>query len=182
MKRNILQYEFLNVCGDEATLESVLAESAARVEEYLPMAQYDDRGPQIKTVVRIYDDSSNTVTRLVQHIEAFQAKKNALLFSVENGIYSTWCKSVKINALQGKIDKAKQKVLEYYSRYLTEAFTQYRALAIEILDHSFRAVERDEHVELFQALRMQKDLWMFVFNPNDLLADKNEMITHFMTT
>lgn len=173
-KYNVLQYEFFHVGGKGiGSLEDVMAECYERTVDNLPLAMAgDDTGPGIKTVVRIYDVDGR-VTRWAQQVKDLEAQREIHFNGRRSNPFATWYTSWQIVRLNRRMDRVRQLIVGYFTEYIDKSFTGELDVARETYGHAFRLARREEYVDLRQAAIMARGLWLFIFKPNDLLADEN---------
>lgn len=178
---NILQYEFFHVGGRNASsLEEVMAECAERTVDSLPIAMAgDDTGPGIKTVVRIYD-MDGQVTRWAQQVKELEAQREVHFNAPRSNLITNWYARWQIGRLNRQMDRGRELMVRYFTAYIGTSFKGEWNVARETWNHAFRPARREEYIELHQAAIMAKSLWLFIFEPNDLLADRNEGIVSVM--
>ena len=70
-----------------------------------------------------------------------------------------------------KISKLKTKSQKLAVEQLHAIATTSREIALERSDRSFRPIREDEVRELLEAADKAELVWLFVFEPNDLMAD-----------
>ncbi len=181
-KANIVQAEFFHVGGNNVdSLEELGNEIFGRVQDGLPLAMEGiEVPPPLKTVVRFYDDDG-AVTAFVK--EAARLRENHdLLFEAfpSAGWFRRWWIDRQTAQLAGKIVDAKGEALILAIRQFAAAVQASKPIGVECLDHSFRPMKPEESHELVEKVEAAKSLWLFVFQPNDLLADSNKSIARLM--
>lgn len=180
-KHNILQYEFFHVGGRNlSSLEEVTAECIERTADNLLIATAgDDTGPGIKTVVRIYD-MDGRVTRWAKQMKELEEQREVHLNAPRRNPITNWYTRWQIGRLNRQMDRGRELMVGYFTEYIGTSFKDEWNVAREIWNHAFRPARREEYIELRQAAITARSLWLFVFEPNDLLADKNESIVSVM--
>ncbi len=178
--QNILQYELFHVGSEDGSLGALMAECFDRVADNLPLAMAgSDLGPGIKTVVRLYD-TDEQVTILVHEINALKARVehycNAPRSNAFTNAYARW----QIRRTYKKIDALKFRVMEYYLAYIVKARRGACNVARETWRHTFRPAEINELYDLMRAAAATKSFWLFIFEPNELLADVNKGVVDLM--
>ena len=178
---NVLQYEFFHVGGKDAkSLDEVMAECFERTADNLPMAMAgDDTGPGIKTVGRIYD-MDGRVTHWANQVKDLEAQREVHFNAPRSNPITNWYARWQIGRLNRRMDKVKKLMVDYFTTYIGLSFNGEWNVARETWNHAFRPARREEYIELRQAAIMAKNLWLFIFEPNDLLADRNQGIVHIM--
>lgn len=178
---NILQYEFFHIGGKTvSSFDEVLKECSERTAENLLLAMAgDDTGPGIKTVVRIYD-ADGQVTRLTQRVNELEALNEKYCNAPRSNPFSNWYARWQIERLNRHMDNVKKSIVDYFIGYIGKSFNDERSVAKETWNNAFRPLRRDEYIELHHVAISTKNLWLFVFEPNDLLADENKLVTSIM--
>ena len=178
---NVLQYEFFHVGGKDAgSLEDVMAECFERAADNLPMAiAGDDIGPGIKTVVRIYD-MDGRVTHWAHQVKNLKAQREIHYNAPRSNLFTNWYARWQIGQLNRRMDKARELMVSYFTEYIGKSFNCEWNVAKETWDNAFRLARREEYIELRQSAVAAKYLWLFIFEPNDLLADKNTGVVSVM--
>jgi hypothetical protein len=168
--RNIVQAEFFLVNVRADSLDDMLADCAERKADDVP----------IKCVVRFYDNG--TVTRFAKLLAWMKKKK-------DEHVKLGWCYSKPPRTLFDYLiwawvdiagDWLNERKVSVVARQLKRATRARQTIAVESEGHRFREAHRDELHELTEAARAASDVWLFVFKPNHLLADKNEFVVHAM--
>jgi len=180
---NIIQAEFFHVGGDDVTLKEVLRECAERAADGHELSAVLGRETQfgIKTVVRFFDEDGS-ITEIVQQIEQTKQRRKDLFetFSRAPSPWQTRRLNSQLQKLAGEIDELKKEVRQLVMHKVNYVARTPGNAALELADHSFRLIRDDERHELCEAVCGAVDFWIFVFEPNELLADKNELITSVM--
>jgi hypothetical protein len=172
--RNIAQAEFFHVGKDASreSLEDVMDEMAERLAE----------GAPLKTVVRFYDED-NSLTRFTQDASALNVKKEEAYKISWDAFKNPLTKlvlSARYRRVARKVRESRSESLELARAKLTTAVKARRPVAIECDDHSFRLADNNELHELINSAQFATGVWLFMFEPNNLLADKNEIVASFM--
>lgn len=182
MHRNIAQVEFFHVGGRHTTsLDALFDESGERIADGLEFVlQEGEAKSGIKTVVRFYDESG-ALTRIARKAAELSSKNRALLNDfVKAGSLRRWWLDLQSCRLAGQSIALKEQVKLLAAEQLRKAVIASRDVAVERSDHAFRPMRREEAHELIVAAEKAKGVWLFVFKPNDLLADKNTAVAHVM--
>jgi len=171
MTANIIQAEFFHGDYDAADLNGFFYSLSDRLADSVP----------IKTVVRFYD-TGNAITVLTQsYQEADSLKERALekeFFSYYDVQRQFWCLVRQWRFYQ--LERCRRALHDHIALCLWQANKERLALATETQDHHFRKVRDDERHELVESVRAAKQFWVFVFKPNNLFADENEIIARAM--
>ncbi len=177
-QHNILQYEFFHVGGH--SLGAILSERRARSAEHLPLAlSGDDTGSGIKTVVRLYDVDGH-VTRAVTRIVELEQKRDEYYVAPSKGYLIDWYRKWQLNKIRREIKQTRSVLVGCFVTYLERAFKDGWDIAREIGGFQFRLARRDEYPDLLQASKRSKGLWLFIFEPNDLLAVTNKSVVSLL--
>lgn len=172
MPTNTIQVEFFHTGRDADTLHDVMRECRER---------YAD-GANIKTVIRMFDDQSGTLTKAVQRYQEVNIAYDQMvqeIFSVGCGIFGfrEWRAKRLMNRREQEESVVQRLVLEH----LRQSVRSKELIGIERHDdRRFRQLNPDETHELLEAAEAAVSIWVFVFAPNDLFADKNVGITCMM--
>lgn len=169
-QQNILQYEYLHPEG--SSLHDLLKES---LEGTSDRTQLSVHGHKSSTVIRIYDTKSK-VTKWAQRIKTLRAQREKLLLAPRGSPFRMFVVQWKMRIIRRKLKILRGKLSSYAVNYLVRSLRQSLSVAVNKVDHSFREAEEEEPLELAQAARVAKDFWLFVFEPNKLLAAKNKMV------
>lgn len=178
---NVLQFKFFHVGGKGVeSIEDVLVECAERVDDYLPLAMAgNDIGPGIKTVVRIYD-TDGCLTRLVLRINELEAERESYIKVPRRTFLYNWYVSLQIERIDKKIAQIRNKMVDYFTNYIASYIHDGDKVAREVDSHRFRPARGEEYMDLYLTAGTAKHFWLIVFEPNDLLADKNKIIVSVM--
>ena len=163
--RNIVQAEFFHVGGKGVkTLEALDAEILGRVAD----------GAPIKTTVRFFDEGG-FITDFVLNLASIEEHESSLVAAVSRT--RGWKKSFlgrRHHRLVRRTLDLKARRARLAALQLRTAIETSRKVAVELPDRSFRPVAPDERHDLLEAAERATDAWIFVFKPNDLLADCHE--------
>ncbi|TSC69557.1 MAG: hypothetical protein G01um101456_116 [Parcubacteria group bacterium Gr01-1014_56] len=169
LNRNIVQTEFFHVGGGRVTLDEVFEEIGTRLIDQSP----------IKTTVRFYDPDGS-LTNLVSKLEQAEKHRRAL----EKAFFeakSWWRRKLldyRARRLVGKVMAMKRKVIRLAIKKLHTVVGHADQVALELHDHRFRHMQPNEAHELLESISNVSNMWIFVFKPNDLLADKHSAVAH----
>lgn len=178
---NIIQAEFFHVGGKGLSLEEVFAECRERTADSRELSQAGiENDPHIKTVIRFFD-KEGILTQAV--IEAEEMRKHDEELS--NHVSRSWGPVRWLLGMWLHLIERKIAVIDNDLRVATTLgcatiILSKETVAVEKFDHSFRVVRPEERYDLLQSVCASTSVWVFVFEPNDMLADKNEMIACFI--
>jgi hypothetical protein len=153
---NVLQYEFFHVGGKDT-------------------GSLDDTGLDIKTVVRIYD-TDGQVTLWVKQVKDLKAQREVHCNVRRSNPIINWYARWQIGRLNQRIHSVNKLIVEYFAAYVRVSFGDELPIARETRCYTFRLARRDEYTELLHAWVMAKSLRVFTFRPNDLLAERNQVV------
>lgn len=179
MRPCLIQVEYFHV-HMEGSLSDIMIEAFSRTMETLPDALHglNDLGPGIKTGLRFHDTEQGTITRLALEIESLTKQIDQTVAEMIRPDIG-WLRQQLYRLKQRRLRlalKTHLKLLEYaISRQVDRAI-----LAIERVDRHYRLLRDDEKHEVLTRIRRSSRFWIFVFTPNDLLAERNELITAVM--
>lgn len=181
---NILQYEFFHVGGPGVSLKQVFAECAERACDSLELVMRGhESGTGIKTVIRIYD-TDGKVTALANERKELETQNDKLFLMSRKWFIPPLIHSRltgrKIGIIFSKLDEFRREIHLYAVDYLTRALHEPLSVAVKGDDYSFIEAQMDELHELAQSARVAKAFWLFVFEPNNLLAKENRGVVHVM--
>ena len=182
MQHNIAQVEFFHVGGkDTPSLDVLFDECGERIADGLELVlQGCEAKSGIKTVVRFFDESGS-LTKIALKAARLSRQDRALMNNFANaGGLRRWWLDIQSRRLAGQSIALKEKLRMLAAEQLREAISASRDVAVECFDHSFRPMRREEAHELIVATEKAKSAWLFVFKPNDLLANKNTAVAHAM--
>jgi hypothetical protein len=170
---NIIQAEFFHVGGEEEIFTSV-----GDVMDEIEERQRD--GSRIKTVVRFFDEDG-TITDLALLINKEETKDTLIR---ENFLSFGWfgrkMASIKLQKLSRKIFLMREMHKILIINKIRFAIKNLRQIAVEDRDHIFRMIEPNEKYELIVSIEASKSLWVFIFEPNHILAEVNEEVVNVM--
>ena len=179
MERNVVQAEYFLVnMGDSVSFDALMRDCAARAFDNLGPAMKGARvGTGIKICVRFYDQAGS-LTERVSKLESLddRIEQTFTRFLESGGPRSLWSQ-FRCWQLTRRKCAALVALKDALLEHLKDAVRTGLPVAIEATGHAFRPLERDESHETIEAVRKSHGLWVFVFKPNDLCADKNEIIT-----
>lgn len=179
---NIIQAEFFHVGGEDInSLEDLSAELSERIADGLELVlQGGESYSSIKTVVRFFD-RNGSVTRLTQKFERMNQRKEAVFKASmsANGLKQVWLNFQSRYYVNKAYSLRKQAEHLAVQEFIT-AIRKLNEIAVECVDHSFRHARSNEIHDLCERAQMATGIWLFIFKPNDLLADKNELVARVM--
>lgn len=129
-------------------------------------------GAALKLSVRIYDESDS-----LTEIACAFANLNAQFYAYKLGTLalSPWRRRYVARKMSG----LREQGLFEAQRGLARAARKLKPIAIEDTYHGpLRSVERREMHELVETANKASAVWLFVFEPNEILSDKNRGIAH----
>jgi hypothetical protein len=182
---NIVQAEFFLVGVKSA--KSMRALSVQMKERLLDgleltLATGTEVKSSIKAGVRFYD-TDGSLTKKVAHIQAWEDAYTAALERLGNSStsrFGRWWLGRRLRRLGSKKEPEKDRLVAYAAQAVIQALADKRLVGIERNDHSYRLIHRNEAYELAESVNRAESAWVFIFKPNDLLADKNEIIAASM--
>ncbi len=167
---NIVQAEFFHITMLHTSWGAMFEECAERVVD----------GSPIKTVVRFHDNYG-FVTKFVSEATALQRAHNKILDEFQEvGPIRRWFLDRKSRKLARKIIEAGNFARDLAAERVDKVINTNGEIAVECRDRSFRLARGEELYELCMATGKATGVWLFVFQPNDLLADINAPVGHFM--
>jgi len=174
----IVQVEFFHVGFYDFTKRSDEAVDVFSQDLYERLAE----GAPIKTVVR-FSDEGGMLADFVSEWGQVHEWHDSLLktFVASNG----WWKmivNIRVRRMAWKMSAMRREArgLAVERLRATIGRSHARDIAIECRDHRFRKAHDDELHELLEAALAAKGVWIFAFEPNDLLADTNALVGSFM--
>jgi hypothetical protein len=126
-------------------------------------------------VVRVYDMKGH-VTRWTKQVKDLGQQREVHFNAPRNNPITNWYARWQVSRLSRRIDGIKESVLSYFITYILSINGE-RNVARETSDYAFRPVTcQEEYDELLRAAVTTKDFWLYVFQPNDLRNDRNQVI------
>lgn len=178
-KKPLIQAEFFHVGGPNTkSLEELLEECRKRTADVL-LPQDDIGHSRIKTVIRFFDESEE-LTKLVLRAAELQKRRIDLIGTTGTNLLRCWLLSKEYRRLLAQWSSMVEQIQKRAVQCADNALTSSRAVAIERLNHSFRLIRPDEAHEVSEKIRNSKDVWLFVFEPNELLSEANTPIGSYM--
>jgi hypothetical protein len=180
---NIVQVEFF-LTDKNATLEDLFRDFEKRmaedVEEILEGVPPNLVGSRIKAVARFFD-TRGYLTRLVDETKKLKDKHLSLAEKVDraSGLRKLYLKIHLLVVLEW-LRQCEELRLPLAASELGIAVQGKHPVALETWDHHFLPLRDDEAHELLEAVANAKQVWIFVFEHNDLLSDTNKSVAHAM--
>jgi len=182
--RNIVQAEFFHVGGKNThSLGDLFAECRERTSDDIELISGEmkrDTPTSMKTAVRFYD-GSGILTNAALKFKALEEREKALATRIFSGAESRLRQRMlnfRASRLAGKILAMKERNVILAATELRVAYMAKEHIAVERPDRHFTLARGDELYELLEAAAKAKNVWFFVFEPNNLLADKNTVVAH----
>ena len=179
--KNIIQMECFHVGGkDVRSLKQLFTQMKERVESGLALAARGIETPNgIKTVVRFYDSGAITAKVLKYVRLEKKEEKRWQTFLSTSGIRREIA-GYRYHRLAVKTGRKRQSLFSLIVREFASQVSKREEVAVETFGHSFRLARKEELHELQEAARVAKGFWIFLFKPNNLLADRNEIVASVM--
>lgn len=162
---NVVQAEFFHTPRN-GSVEDIEAELEERARDGVP----------IKTVVRFYD-VYGVLTEYAVRFDRIQKERAFALRDTapRYGIVGLFRKMKRWLSPPAVSDMEKD-VVTMAALSLGIAIKHTGSVAVENRDHSFRVAQPNELHELQEAARAATGVRLFIFQPNDLLADTNKAV------
>ncbi len=165
----IVQAEFFHITNFKlASLDEVFNECVERVYE----------NSRVKTTLRFYDDGE-VLQRVAKEarLERLDSEfdKRAERNRQRKGIFRLLHTMRHVSVMK-KMQKLRESRVAFMADQVAEVFEDKRAILIEDLDRSFRLLRLDEQHEVLEAIRQSPAVWIFLFDHNDLAADKQKIL------
>lgn len=168
---NIIQAEFFHVGGENiATLAELLAECQGRAID----------GAQIKTTVRFFDKESFLTDLALKLAQAKMKRDELVTLLITAGKFKQIILAYRYHRLHRKIGRMRERNKFLVIKRLCAIAETSQEIGIECPDRSFRLIRRNETHELLERVWKATSVWIFVFEPNDLLVEKNFSVTSVM--
>lgn len=180
---NIVQAEFFHVGGRSTdSLEDLFDEIAERTQENYPLALAGiETNAGIKTAVRFFDQEDR-LTTLTKRFEMVTGRCTAIHDRIDASPTKVgrWFLQRRLRRLYlFKLALRRQIEQVVITSCITVLQTN-EPFGVERADRSFRAIKSEERYELKEKVRESKGVWLFIFKPNYLFANKNEIIVSMM--
>lgn len=179
---NLAQVEFFHVGRkSNPSLDEYAGATQNLIEEMLSSLKTGASiSSHLKTVVRFFD-SSNVLSQI-----ALESKKLQDADTELSGQYAfaSLPGRVLISSEIQQIAGAKIALARVCMRTaiteLRNSVKTSREIAVEKPDHTFRLAQKDELLELVESAKGSHAVWLFVFEPNDILSDTNKSVASAM--
>ena len=171
MSSNIAQIEFFLAGKDSnQSLEKFMEECHDRM----------DQGSPIKLCFRIYDEN-HEITTLSHKINDWENQYGTFgeLITRPNWQPNLF-DSLRHKWLLRKRNSWKDRLEKLLRQMVCDHLRLRKDIAIECPDRSYRFVQNDERYELEGSVKRTVNCWVFVFAPNDILANTNKTVTFSM--
>ncbi len=179
---NIVQAEFFLVGGkDVETIEALIEQCSERVVDGLVLIHKGEAlDANIKKVVRFFDEDGS-ITAFVKAHKVTKEGLNATLEATANakGLYRVW-QWFWADRWSEKNYSQRLKMLPFVTQKCRDVVVTRGSIAVQRADRSFRFIRGDEVRELFETIGKATGVWLFIFEPNDLLAEKNTGVASFL--
>lgn len=170
-RANIAQLEFLLYTPDD--LQTIISETISRAKD----------GQRNKIVVRIFD-TDDVLTAHVQKMQVLRIRSDAFYTWLpadfcEWPFWRRWPVSWNRKRLAAKQRNLDKSLVELGIEALRQTIKYEGPIGIEDDPRApFRLVRHAELYELLEACSRAQGIWVFIFEPNELLADKNTVIVY----
>jgi flagellar assembly factor FliW len=138
------------------------------------------QGSRVKTVVR-FEDQSGILTGMAKMAMRMDLKDRVILTRLVDS--QGWRRSLinlrSIIIANKKLSLAKQ-ITCTAAHLLAEELRAKRPVAIEEMKRDFRLVQPQEVHELIEAANAANSVYLFVFQPADLLSDRTVSVAYAM--
>ena len=166
-----MQVEFFLIKADpKKSLESLQVEMARRVADRV----------NIKEGVRFYDNDGVVVQAIRNLREATKALNKLRFADRSSGILTRMWERSRLNSAHTRHEIRKEQARLIAIQRLRHLARTTKEIAIERGAHEYTMAKPDELHELVEAVAKSENAWFFVFEPNDLTADKNMPVTSAM--
>jgi hypothetical protein len=156
----IAQLELFFVNPKPETLEALQAD----------IALMQATGKPLKRAFRFFDER-NRIAPLAQRFQAFKAKESHLLTK----------KDLKhFDAVASQRREVRRQLDRVLKAEFVWSIRNAKDIAIEIPDRFFEYVTAERRDKLLTYLNGATGWWLFMFAPNDLLADRNKSLASVM--
>ncbi len=176
MQSNVVQAEFFHVHGE--TLEEVATECVARIADAVQLWRKGIHASAgIKTTVRFFD-ATGRITAYA--LRADQLEKQFTLFATKADDAAGMWRRFLLWRSRTALKKAlalQKKIKRLVTIQLCKALRAKEPVVIEANNFDLRLVRDDEVYELISAVQKAKNVWIFVWKPNELTAQTNELVT-----
>lgn len=182
---NIVQIEFFLIdVIHQQSIEELKKELDEATEEILTLARHGIETWGIKPTVRFFDTTGVLTKFVVRAEDVSKGRDEALKKFGEAFAQNSKLKKIFWEArrqwLHRKMSSLRTEAGMLARAHLREAIERGEEVALQRMDRSFRPLWRQEVHELLEAAESSKNVWFFVFKPNELRADENKLIASFM--
>lgn len=152
---------------------------------------FHEYGPRLKTVVRFFDQHGRLTAHALQ-AEQLQARERSLSFQLMRkgpADIPRWSLMRLMHNMTNKMHQKtvgeqiahKEQALFLTITCLASAVQSGEVVALRSVEHNgFCLADRDEQVHAVKSACRGVGVWLFIFEPNDLCADSNEMVASMM--
>ena len=175
MPENIVQAEFFHFSGESP--EAIWWESYERLRE----------GGRIKTVIRFYDEDGWVTDCVRRHAKLATTSRRFRLWISKLprtllALRSRFTAGIDQmdRSIQRRSTVASEEVKRTVIDHLQKRVSAHLPIAVEQRNSTFRLADRNELHDLVVTARASRGLWVFIFAPNDLLADNNTSVVSMM--
>ena len=183
---NLAQIEFFHSKFD-GSFEDMQADLGERFLDgwRMSLGGVRDFNPGIKTTVRLYDYSFK-LTDIAFEAERFDGKHELLLERIQAPLYLSGWRAKLINWQSKRIARNQIRIrkdgLAASQKAVRTAIEKSRKVVVERYDRrrSFTLLQPDETHELIEKVAHATSVWLFIFRPNDLMSQDNEIVVKLM--
>ncbi len=166
MSANLVQIAFFHLHYQGKSVEAITREADERARD----------GSSIKTIIRI-NDVDGHLTEAVRRLSKQTAVSETVFAQVEA---SRWrvvrmIRIFKAERANAEVSRLEAETKRLAVEKLEQAFLLSRDVAVERYNE-FRLVREDEMHELLESARAATCAWFFVFAPNNLFSQSNELL------
>ncbi len=176
----IVQVEYFHVDLKNG-FDTLFEEIAERVHDTMEvvLCGLDPLSSGIKTTIRFYDEDEQ-ITTLVKRLDVLEKEWWQNIRTERPGPVTYYLDRLKRFIRDFRKARLENKLYKNARCVIKQRLATTCGVAGQRADFSFRHIRGEEKHELFQSItRSKKALW-FVFVPNDLLSDKNEIMTCYL--
>jgi len=181
---NIVQAEFFHVGGrNTSSLEDLFEEMSERIKESLPLALAGiETGTGIKTALRFFDQD-NHLTVLTKKLQSMEDLYTSILESLGTTSPNSWHRwyfGMQLRKFAKQKSALSEKVEQAAIAACIASLQSNKPFGVERMDRSYRTIKPEERHNFQEKVQGAKGVWLFIFEPNDLCADKNKLVTTMM--
>ncbi len=166
---NVVQAEFFRV-SMSGLLNTMLVECHEQRADGLP----------IKTCVRFYDEHGFVTDFMLRAAALWREHEEVREAYAVVGPIRRWFLDRKSKKLAVEMDELRTEALAIAAERVDKVINTGGTIAVECPDYSYRKVQGEELYELCMATGRAKGVRLFLFQNNDLLADTNSPVCHFV--